>query len=615
MKQVERISMVLVLLLAAGCGESDPKTGGVAQIDVDTDTIEFESTEVGMSTDAEVTIASYGSEVLEITRIALEPQRDEFQISTNLAALPHPAGCNDPPRTGCPITLESGREQTIRITYTPQELGVNPTSTLVIECNDRKMSRIEIPISVIEYSPRLVREPTLLQWGYDVPRQTNLACQETIGRKTITLRNEGSGSLHIAGYELKGRNLPEGEVAQDHFSVCPQEGYESTPISGSGSQIWTVVFHPKTGGEKRATLTLQSNGGNATVELIGGAEGRSSLEVSSTLLSWPELQQGQSGVKTLDLVNTGTLPIDVQSIMVMPTPKRPFYSITGATYLQGDDQASGRLATPIQPNQSARLEITYQASQPNPVEADLEIHHTADTPPSPLIVRLIGNATTPQMVVEPMQVAFGGISPGVSEQRSLVVKNLGNAELLIDRIEIGADGAALGFENFTCHPDPCANITLQPNAFKAFQIAYHRPLDAIQLEDRGCANIFSNDPDQQPSFCVSLLASNLQGNMPPSAVITTDPANPTIPVGTTISLSCAESTDPDEGQSIARCDWLLVDWPSASRASLSLVTGDVNTPTRLTPDVVGRYRVVLVVTDDSPTAFVSPEEDIEIIAQ
>ena len=595
----------LLILSNPSCEGESFGTRGVPQIDVSRDTIQFEATMVGMSVQQVITISSYGKQPLIIEVLELDPEIQEFEILTALEI---------------PMTLEHGMEQDITISYTPQELGQNPDTNLVIECNDHKAGdhgRLVVPISVREHTPQLERSEGYFGWGADDPREINRGCEELINRKEVVLTNSGSGRLLIEAYELKGRDLPEGETARDHFSVCPSNSWSSRTIGqGGGSlpqQVWALVFHPRTAGEKRATLTISSNGGSVEIELRGGGEGRSSIEVHPPVLSWPELNQGEQGVKSLDIINTGTLSVVVESIRVQPAVKRQFYLLSGATFVPDEDSASGRLSSPIPKNGNARLEVTYRAQQPEPVQAELEIYHSAQSPPSPIIVRLMGNEGAPQMLVDPMQVEFTGTPVGTDLERSLVVTNGGNAQLDVEKIEIGQDGETLGHENFNCHPEPCS-ASLAPGEFKSFKIVYHRPLDAVQIEDRGCANVFSNDLDQQPSICVSLLARNPGGNLPPSACIEADPGT-TVDVGTTVTLSCACSSDPDEGQEIERCTWMLVDWPPNSSAELSLQTGDPDTPAELTVDAPGVYRVVLVVTDDSDTHFLSPEEDIELVAQ
>ncbi len=593
---------LLAILALGACDSEKFGTTGVPQIRLSHDALVFPATRIGDTSQEYVTIYSEGEKALEVTRIYFDPEIPEFRVA-NMPDMP--------------LVLEPGMQRDISIEYSPQELGSNPTTTLYVESNDSVASLLAVPVSVMEHQPKLARDPKTLTWGYDDPRDENLGCQETINRKEITLTNEGSGQLLITGYDLQGEDLPEGEIASDHFSVCPADGWDVRTIGdGAGnvpSQVWTVVFHPKTAGEKRAKLTIRSNGGTVPVILKGGGEGRSVLEVSPMELSWPELDQGSEGAKTLVLTNVGTLPIEVSNIRIMPSIKRQFYGISGDGFEASEDGASGRLTSPIQKNESVRLSITYRASQPEPVEAELEIYHSAESPPSPVKVQLRGNSASPHMLVDPIQLLYSGTAPGTDSERTMVITNTGRANLVIDRIEIGPDGETQGYENFTCHPDPCS-AELGPNEYKTFRIVYHRPLDAVQLEDRGLANIFTNDPDQQPSFPVSLIARNTQGNLPPVAVIDVEPGT-TVDVDTEVTLRCDRSYDPDDGQSISRCDWVLTDRPAASHATLDEQTTELDEPNTFTPDVPGVYRVVLVVTDDSPTQFVSPEESVEITAR
>ncbi|MDY0059096.1 MAG: choice-of-anchor D domain-containing protein [Myxococcota bacterium] len=596
----------LVGLTASGCDSADGyKAGGVVQIYVTpSESLQFPATKVGNDADVEVTIASQGKKDLVVSKLALEPASTHFRIVPTTAF---------DPASDLPLTLEPGLERSFTVRYSPQPGEELTAVELVIGSNDRVLPELRLPLEVQSFRPQLERTPSLLTWGYDDPRPTNLGCDEIRGRQSFTVRNGGSGELFLSGYPLAGKGLPEGEQAADHFSVCPPASW-NLPLRTTDSQQWDVVFHPQTAGQKSATLTLQSDGGSATVELIGGGEGRSSLEVNPLVLAWPELQEGQSGVKTLELVNTGSIPIDVTLIRVEPSIKRQFYSLDGATFQPAEDDASGKLSQSIPKNGSARLEVTYSARQPVAVQATLEIYHSASTPTSPVLVALEGNSATPQLLVDPPQVLFSGTGLGASQSRTLLVRNGGSAVLEISKIDIGPDGEALGAENFSCGPGDCS-ASLAPGEFESFTVTYTRPADAVQLEDRACANVHSNDPALQPAKCVSLYAKNLEGNTRPVGVITTDPENTTVDVGTPVSLSCADSTDVDDGQTISRCDWLLTYWPAGSRATLSATTGDPATPVTLTPDAAGTYRVALVVTDSSAVQFVSQEVAVEINAR
>ncbi len=598
-------ALALLSLGLLACDSEQFGTQGVPQLRLSTEAITFQATPVGESGFEELTILSDGDRPLVVEDLRIEPDSSEFFLDTTV---------------DLPLTLDAGFEQTLTLVYRPQTVAANPTADLVIVSNDRKTGEdgvVRVPMSVQAQNPRLTRDTGFLRWGADEPRPTNLGCGELINRKSVQLTNRGSGQLFLLAYQLRGRDLPEGEAATDHFSVCPPESWKQRAIGrDAGSipqQTWDIVFHPTTDGVKQGSLSIESNGGSITIELEGGGESQSSVDVAPMVLTWPELQMGGQATKPLDIINTGGLPVDVTNVRVMPSSHGLYYTISGATFVANEGQASGRLSQAIPARGTVRLDITYRASEPEPVEAELEIYHSAATPPSPIVVRLLGNVGTPQMNVDPLQVEFTGTPVGTSADRTLVVTNVGSAELVVDRVDIEPDGETLGSENFSCRPAPCS-ATLQPGDYETFQIRYDRPLEAMQLEDRGCARIVSNDPGQQPPGCVSLLARNSDGNTPPVACPEASPST-TVAVGETVTLSCACSSDADEGQTIERCDWMLVDWPAASHASLTLTAGDLETPTQLVPDAVGSYRVVLVVTDDSATHFLSPEEDIQIVAQ
>lgn len=599
------ILALATLAAISGCDGEQFGTAGVPQIRLSHDAITFQSSNVGQRVLEDVTIFSDGTKPLVVTSITIEPAQDDFGIRSELEL---------------PLTLEPGLERTLTLYYEPQTLGDDVSAELVVVCNDSNAGvsgRLTIPISVQSQSPQLARSKGYLGWDYDDPRDTNLGCAEEINRRELQLTNRGSGQLFMQGYGLEGDGLPEGETAADHFSVCPPGNWRTMAIgSGGGSarqQTWWIVFHPTTDGVKRAVLTLESNGGNATVRLEGGGEGSSSIEVTPPALSWPELAQGEEGVKSLDIVNTGSLSVRVESIRILPGPQAQFYSLSGATFVPNEGQTSGKLSQPIPKGGAARLEVRYSASQPEPVQARLEIEHSAATPASRVVIPLMGNTGTPQMQLEPIQLEFTGTPLGTSAERTVVVRNVGNALLQVDRVEIGPDGETEGWENFSCHPEPCA-AELGPDESETFTLRYHRPIDAIQVQDQGCANVYSNDPSQTPSVCLGLLARNPEGNTPPAACIEATPQT-TVDVDTEVTLSCACSSDVDEGQAIERCEWVLVDRPASSSAALSRASGDPDNPVTLTPDTAGTYRVTLVVVDDSATHFRSPEEDIVIVGQ
>lgn len=616
-----------LLLLASVTSCSGDGAGiaaqGAAAIAVDPQNVTFDPTLAGGQLVREVTIESIGQHKLSILEIVFESTDDR---ALYFEGPPEPL----------PFDVKPGFARQLELFFEPYAGMEPPEGQLKIYSNDHVLavdgSPVVVNVRTQTRTGELAITPTNLSWPPIPPSPANSGCASPPTQvKQFQIRNVGSDFLQITGYEL----TPSTE--EPHFSVCPAnfEG-QNGQIPPDSERTWKVAFHPTASGEHLARLRIDYGERSREVILRGGGAGGPAIEILPQVLAWPDVSMDRCEQKNLIIANTGIGALAVRQLRLRPSHLTEIYSLSGDTY----SAANSNLTEAIPEGGEATLQVTYCAEREEDFAGSLEIHHSA-TPAfeSPLLVELLGHEAVPHISYSPDTVRISGTPEGSSseEWHVRIGNESGGRSLNIESVSVGPHQESPGchgqpddsddcpHRNFTARPDNFAPTSIPSGDFRAMRVQYSRPIGQLSTEF-ACLNISHDDPLSPNPLCVSLIALASPTNLPPHACIqladgqgggAVTPGVPVILDG----ICSSDPDDPDNPRAIGRYEWMLIERPPGSNASLNPSVseaddlGNVDTTTTLIPDINGSYSVGLVVRESGAGGVFSANEDVfELLA-
>jgi hypothetical protein len=224
--------------------------------------------------------------------------------------------------------------------------------------------------------------------------------------KNVTALNDGSSTLTLTGIKIGGSD-------QNDFTQtnnCP-----AALAVGASCQI-AVVFQPKAGGARSATLNLdyQGPGSPQTVSLTGvGAV--STVTLTPPNLEFPLRLIGTiSPPKTATLANTGSVPVNISNI----STKEPF-------------SQTNNCPSSLAVGANCQIQVKFTPVQKGLATGNLSV--TDDAKGSPQTVTLSG--TGMEVKLSPAAINFGDQKVGTKSSPAPVkLTNLGKTALTINQI-------------------------------------------------------------------------------------------------------------------------------------------------------------------------------------
>lgn len=202
--------------------------------------------------------------------------------------------------------------------------------------------------------------------------------------------------------------------------------------------------------------------------------------------------------KPVTIANRGAEPLRVDGIE-LAAGTDPVYSVL----------IEDEVAFPVElgPNDSLTVQVTYDAPTPV-IQTGTLLVHSSDPDESTVEVSLIGgDASLPDILVEPEMLDFGDVARLTCKSLPLDVRNVGSTDLTLTEMNV----TVFGFGNdYTVSPQA---FVVPPGASQNVTVEYCPSLTGVQL---GQIEIVSDDPDENPVI-VSLI-----GNGTPPPVAATD---------------------------------------------------------------------------------------------
>jgi hypothetical protein len=330
----------LVIALSGSGTASQP------QLTINPASVAFGSVSVGSTGSQTVTLTNPGNAALTVTQVV--PSGTGFSMSG----------------ATIPMTINANSSASFTAKFTPPTPGSDTGSISIV--SNAPGSPATITLSGTGMQAQLAATPTTAAFGS--------VSTGTSNSQTISLTNGGSASVTVSSVTVTGAG----------FSTT---GITAPVTIGAGkAATFNAVFGPNTAGSVTGTITLVSNAPNSplAISLSGtGVAATRVLGLSSSSLSFGNVNVGSNGSLTTTLTNNGNSNVTISGVTVLGTG----YSDSGVT--------SGETLTP---NQSVTITAQFAPAVAGLVNGSVSIASNATNSPATITVSGTGVAATPHSV-------------------------------------------------------------------------------------------------------------------------------------------------------------------------------------------------------------------------
>jgi MYXO-CTERM domain-containing protein len=352
---------------------------------------------------------------------------------------------------GSAFMLAPGENRALSVTFKPAAEGV-ATGTLTLTTNDPATPEVSISLSGTGVRPNLQLSADALFFGNQRVGTTSLTL-------TVLVTNTGTGPLVVQSVAASGPF--ESSTVPVPFVLPPNE-----------RQVLSVTFKPTTEGQATGTLTLLTDdpASSKVIISLAGTGVAPHLQLDPVVLDFQEQSVGTSTTKMVVVRNTGSAPLNIQSLS---TSGQPFAVVTG------------NMPLTLEPAEQEMFLVTFSPAQAGAASGKLYL--VTDDPASPdATVPLSGTGVKPSVVLNTSSLAFGEQRVGTpSPAQALVVSNLGARDLHI---------VALSFSGpFSLAAPASVPFTLPPATSQQLAVEF-KP--AVVGAATGTLTLLTNDPDR-----------------------------------------------------------------------------------------------------------------------
>src|SRR6204780_2977656 len=329
--------------------------------------ISFGGVPVGTAPSQAITLMNAGNQTLLITNIAV--------AGNNIAQFPLSADT-------CPSSLSPGVSCGFSITFTPSATGTFSAAVNITDNSGNLSGAVQtIPLTgtATPAAPLLNISPTALAFAAQ-------AVGSTSGNQTVTVVNQGSGTLNISGITVSGSGASSFGIVPAGSSPCPSSG----TLASAASCTVTINFSPSSSGTKSASLSLSDNaaGSPQTVSLTGTAVA-SAITLSAASLTFGAQPAGTaSAAQNVTLSNSGTTSLGISGIILNGTNPTDFIETNNCP------QSLGVSASSV-------ITVKFVPSATGSSSRTASISISDNAPQSPQTVALAGSVTVATVSVSP----------------------------------------------------------------------------------------------------------------------------------------------------------------------------------------------------------------------
>ncbi len=314
------------------------------------------------------------------------------------------------------------------------------------------------------------------------------------------------------------------------------------------------------------------------------------MEVGAGQIEFGAIPVGRTATREVVIQNTGANDLTLAEPAVWDNPGGAFWA--------------GEYDQVIAPGAQGVLEVVFGPPDIQRYESILVIK--GNDPDNPSVQIQLGGDGYRQGAIEvfPLHIDFGTVNAGVVARDIVYIRNVGNGDLCVTRVDL-TDSTKTLFpdygiltpftpgEGYNCTDDDSGIV--KEGQEKQIHVSYHPGPESTPPGD-GWLEVLAADPFQ-PETRVRLTAGI---NRAP--VADAGPDQKVDPL-TTVTLDGSQSYDPDGNEPLAY-EWALVQRPEGSSAAIPDPTAE--TPA-LVPDLVGIYEAELWVVDSTGLKSLLPD--------
>ena len=300
---------------------------------------------------------------------------------------------------GCPAALPVAARCTMTVTFRPGAVGAR-TATLNVTSGAALPSSVPLTgtglpvvgVPVASVTPASLTFPAA---GLGV----------TSAAQTVTVTNTGNADLTVTGATITGAAAVDFAATNNCLALVPQ---------GTSCTV-SVTFTPTTGGARAASLSITTNGGNATVALNGTGTAPG-ISVTPGSLTFPTTGLGTpSAARTVTVTNTGNAPLNV----------------TQPLTVSGDFAATG-CGTAVAPGGTCTASVVFTPTANGARTGTLTLASNAGAAPTVALTGTGAAANTPVLAVAPPSLTFTARNLNTtSAVQNVTVTNNGTANLVV----------------------------------------------------------------------------------------------------------------------------------------------------------------------------------------
>ncbi|MFZ5615657.1 MAG: choice-of-anchor D domain-containing protein [Pseudomonadota bacterium] len=288
------------------------------------------------------------------------------------------------------------------------------------------------------------------------------------------LHNQGKLPVTVTAVRVEG-------AAQSAFELLTDLPFTLAP---GAREALRLRFRAARAGPVEGTLVVESDDAlfphislplRTAVRALGP---RGKLRIVTPSLAFTDSIVGQQRTRTITLENVGNQTAQLVELRLT------------------EEMPAGQFALPAEPlsdvpaGQSRDLAVTHAPDRRGDASAVvlLKVQGDATYFEEHSVVLRAEGVTSPRIALEPAQLDFGAITPGITKNHSFAIANKGDAPLTVHAI--AGEG---GKQSFRLDPPLDLPITVAPGTATMLQVLYHNP--APGQADSEALLIVSDDPE------------------------------------------------------------------------------------------------------------------------
>ncbi len=419
-----------ILLLSVGilmvqCKKDEPELEP-AVISFVSETLDFESVEVGKFNDEKLVMSNLGGQDLEIKAIDIvnkdlsKNTTPEFLVKGNIK-----------------ITIKPKEKAEVIITFKPVSEGM-------------KAGMLNLKTNIGEFKIDLKGKATPAPKAiFNITPKSHDFGDVILGKdaeKELKVKNIGNADLILKTVTMKNSSGQE-----QNFTVNNLANVKVKPNKTAGI---IINFKPKSKGSKSGVLKITTNVGSFEVAVKGKAKPapKAVFNITPKSHDFGDVEVGSFASNYLKVTNTGTADLILED-----------FTIEGSSQFGYDPIGS----TTIKPNKEGSIYVDFHPKTKGEDTCVLKIK----TNVGEFTVNLKGNGVLPEVIfnIDPEGYDFKDVAVGTNVVKELKITNTGDTNLVIETVKM-EDPSGEGY-NFSIKY--YANITIKPNQSKEFLIDFH----------------------------------------------------------------------------------------------------------------------------------------------